>query len=54
MLKIFIKYTGNKKFGLYSNYRDWTMVSRAKSEDDAVGKIQRFSKLFKGFEFKFE
>ena len=49
-----MKYVGNRKGGLYPQYKDWTKVAKADSEQDAVEKLQKFKRTWKGFEFKFE
>lgn len=54
MFTIFMKYTGNRKGGQYSNYKDWAKVSKAQSEDEALNKIRSFRRVWKNFEFKFE
>lgn len=54
MLTLSVKYTGNKKFGLYGFFKDWVVVSRCRDEMAAAEMIQKYKSLFKGFEFKFE
>ena len=54
MYTIFIKYVGNRKGGLYTQYKDWVKVGKADSERQATEMLNKFRRNWKGFEFKFE
>ena len=54
MFTIFMKYVGNRKGGLYPRYKDWVKVGKANSEQEVTVMLQKFKRIWKGFEFKFE